>query len=231
MSYEPPLVRWSRLTLEFIQKYYLYILGGIALLFALLFGYYAWQKHELEILTKGHTELQSILNDVNTFLSNPPDDPKERETRKKEILQKLTEIEKNYRGEAPAYEAAYHRGQLLLYGGTYQEAISAFKKAESYGYPLAVFARLGEAQALAGLEKYNEALKVLDELEKTDSPYLLKDVLLYYRGKWLIETKKPEEARKVLETLIQEHEKSSYKALAEKLLDSLPSQAEPAKNE
>lgn len=217
LHYEEPFVRAVKATIRWIVQNYILILVVVGAGLALSFGYTAWKTQRQRISEQTSKELTEAVASLQDLMNNPPQDSKELEKALSDVESKLKSIMDKYRGTQPALEAAYHLGEIALYKGSYGEALKKFDEAVNLPEPLRSLARLGQVQALMGLQKYDEALKTLDLLKSDPERTVGDDLVLYFQARILKRNGDKEHFQKVLEELKKVDPESPWIAELERM--------------
>ena len=135
-------------------------------------------------------------------------------------LQKVIDA---YPSDDTGTAARYYLGATLLTAGRAQDAERAFSEATAKGGTslYAEMAKLGHVEALAALQRYDEAIKLLTDLSAQRNTRLPIDGVLMELARVCRKAGKTQEARAAFKRVVDEFPESSYANEARQQLSTM----------
>ncbi|WP_164020113.1 tetratricopeptide repeat protein [Pyxidicoccus trucidator] len=192
-----------------------------------------------EVSKSGEEKASQALGQALTVLERPvegvePAQPGDTQTpfktvqeRDEALVTSLTDFRKEHGGTRSATTAALTLGKAQFRLGKFPEAQAAFAdflKTAPENEPLRAGALEGEGYALEAQQKYDEAIKSFDQMDKAGGGEFLPGMGAYHKGRMLILQDKKEEAAQVLSKVSTDHPNTAAARLSSERLAVLASE-------
>jgi len=221
--YEEPTFKFLRLILTGWQTHPGWWWMTLALAIGAAFTWIVWNQR---MERRARPMIDRTIQAAQDLLNDPPADPKVYRERLEAVTRDLERFLREFQDAHLQTYGTYYLASLYLQTDRAAEALRLFQSIRQAPEPIGSLARLGYAQGLAGLNRYEEALAELRQLEQKKPRAVHDDYILYLRARWLLAQGRRDAARQTLEQLVQKYGGSPLTAEAQRLLGRLTPAAE-----
>ena len=138
-------------------------------------------------------------------------------------LPKFLAAADQYPSTDPGRTARYHAAAALVGLGRYDEAIKHYEEVAGAGGLLGESARLGKAEAQLRAGQHDAAIGAFKDLSDKPAGNLPKEAILLELARAYRVAGKPEDARKTLNQIVEQHADSPFAAAAKQELEKIKS--------
>lgn len=222
------------------QKTLTVALVAIVLVAAAVFGFMAWRSnveaqarsmlaaamvvYEARVTPPAPPAFDPAANASPSAPVQPPNTYPTERAKLEAALPKFVEAADAHPGTDAGQTARYHAASTLVGLGRFDEAVVQYDAviANSSGL-LAQMARLGKAEAQLRASQHDAAIATFKELSERTDTGMPKEALLLELARAYRIAGKPEDARKTLTQIVEQHAESPYASEARTELDKIKS--------